>query len=151
MIVLGSILLSWQVQGQTNVGAAARLQVAGDGLVQDQVSGLFWTATDNGEDVSWEEAGDYCSTLPPSRAGTWRLATRDELKTLVNRRGLPLKIQPGIQLTDAWVWSEEGYEDSLAREEERPMAWFMSFLSGKSGATHGDRSEGLRALCVSGP
>jgi serine/threonine protein kinase len=46
----------------------------------DSATGLMWTKTDNGRDLSWQQAADYCRSLQLAGHTGWRLATIDELQ-----------------------------------------------------------------------
>jgi len=48
----------------------------------DPVTGLKWTRADNGADIGWNEAVDYCKTLNLGGKSDWRLPEIDELKSL---------------------------------------------------------------------
>jgi hypothetical protein len=46
----------------------------------DPATGLMWTKEDNGSDVDWLQAKDYCSQLQLAGYSDWRLPTTEELK-----------------------------------------------------------------------
>jgi hypothetical protein len=46
---------------------------------------LMWAAKDNGKEVSWKNAVKYCRDLRLAGYSDWRLATLDELASLVDR------------------------------------------------------------------
>jgi len=50
----------------------------------DPSNRLTWTAKDNGKRVSWHRATKYCRSLRLAGYSDWRLATIDELESLVN-------------------------------------------------------------------
>jgi hypothetical protein len=50
----------------------------------DPSTGLMWTARDNGKAVTWHKADSYCRKLRLVGYRDWRLATLDELASLVD-------------------------------------------------------------------
>ncbi len=51
----------------------------------DPSTGLMWAGKDNGKDVTWRQATKYCRDLRLAGYSDWRLATIDELASLVDR------------------------------------------------------------------
>lgn len=51
----------------------------------DPSTGLMWAAKDNGKAVSWKNAVKYCRNLRLAEYSDWRLATLDELASLVDK------------------------------------------------------------------
>lgn len=49
----------------------------------DPPTGLMWAGKDNGKDVTWGKAVKYCRDLRLAGYSNWRLATLDELASLV--------------------------------------------------------------------
>jgi hypothetical protein len=50
----------------------------------DPSAGLAWAGKDNGKDVTWHKAVSYCRNLRLAGYSDWRLATLDELASLVD-------------------------------------------------------------------
>ena len=48
----------------------------------DPATGLMWAKKDNGKDVSWEQASEYCAKLQLGGFNDWRLPTIEELAGL---------------------------------------------------------------------
>jgi hypothetical protein len=48
----------------------------------------MWAATDNGIEVTWHKAASYCRDLRLAGFSDWRLATLDELASLVEKNDL---------------------------------------------------------------
>src|ERR1700722_9904223 len=46
----------------------------------DPATGLMWAKEDNGSDVSWQQASDYCTKLQLAGYNDWRLAAIEELQ-----------------------------------------------------------------------
>ena len=53
-----------------------------DGTVVDTETGLQWAKRDNGADVTWQEARDYCAALSLGGRSDWGLPTLDQLEGL---------------------------------------------------------------------
>jgi Protein of unknown function (DUF1566) len=51
----------------------------------DPSTGRMWAAKDNGKAVSWKSAAKYCQSLRLAGYSDWRLATLDELASLVDK------------------------------------------------------------------
>ena len=54
----------------------------------DPSTGLMWAGKDNGVAVTWHKAASYCRNLRLAGHSDWRLATLDELATLVDKSDL---------------------------------------------------------------
>jgi hypothetical protein len=55
----------------------------GDGTVTDTSRKIMWQKGDNGKEVTFEEAQDYCQTLRLAGHADWRLPNPDERDTAV--------------------------------------------------------------------
>ena len=64
------------------VALFASVSVADDAVYKDTETGLMWQIEDNGVDVSWSAAKDYCEQLNSGGFTDWRVPTQDELATL---------------------------------------------------------------------
>lgn len=121
---------------------AARIEaqrLAGGYLQKD--TGLIWATHDNGVDVDWYGAGDFCRELQVADWDDWRVPTIEELEALHDRRssGL-LKLTSAIQLTGCCPWSRTRSGDT--------SAWNFSFRYRKRFSGDLNYSYQLRALCV---
>jgi hypothetical protein len=65
------------------VVATNRFVDNGDGTVTDVKQGIMWQQSDNGKQVSFEAAHEYCRTLRLGGHADWRLPRPDELDTAV--------------------------------------------------------------------
>ena len=57
-----------------------------DGGYLQEETGLIWTRKDNGTDLDWYAAGDYCEELVVADWDDWRIPTIAELERLHDRR-----------------------------------------------------------------
>lgn len=104
-------------------------------------AGLIWARRDNGKDVDWYAADEYCSDLEVADWTDWRMPSIDELEGLHDRRSTATyKLTPAIKLTACCPWSESRSSES--------SAWNFSFRYRKRFSGSMNYSYELRALCV---
>ena len=103
---------SGQVQAQEKIDA--RFIVKGNGTVLDSKTGLTWAANDNGEDINWQDAKNYCKNYRGGGYTDWRMPTQDELaglydvaETYKSDCGYNVHVTELIHLTCTWVWASE--------------------------------------------
>jgi len=126
----------------------------------DPSTGLMWAAKDNGEAVTWHKAANYCRDLQLAGFRDWRLATLDELGSLVDKStsaservgnietlsiNLGHHVRGGLTLTGN-TWSS-------TRELNRfghPYGdgWFFDFVNSKPSADLPYFRNTKYALCV---
>ena len=53
-----------------------------DGTVTDTQTGLMWADRDNGSDISWFNAENYCKGYSGGGKSGWRMPTQNELAQL---------------------------------------------------------------------
>jgi hypothetical protein len=99
----------------------------------------MWTKMDNGKDVNWVQANQYCIHLLWAGYAGWRLPTYSEL-TDIQDSSLPQNVKGNLQLTGA-EWSTSNGNDF---GEE----WSFYFLNGRSFSGQITNSAKMRALCV---
>ena len=103
---------------------------------------LIWAKQDNGGDVNWDQASNYCSNLRLAGYSNWRLPTIDELAGIYdesqNVDGWHIK--EGIRLSGG-TWSSSAGNAS-------GKAWVFLFVSGQRYSYVLDYSDAKRALCV---
>jgi len=80
-----------------------------DGTVLDTLTHLMWAASDNGYDVNWQDAKNYCENYRGGGYSDWRMPTQNELAGLFNRStkdhmGYPLNT---IKLDSCCLWTGE--------------------------------------------
>jgi hypothetical protein len=126
----------------------------------DPATGLMWAKTDNGSDVSWEQASDYCAKSELAGYKDWRLPTIEELQGIYDSSVsvdaalfdidwvLRVHVKGNLKLTGSnWSSSQEHHSDStwpVARvfdfaemEKEEPESFPL-----------GGFNYSMRALCV---
>jgi formylglycine-generating enzyme required for sulfatase activity len=92
-----------------------------DGTVLDTKSNLMWAAQDNGSDISWEDARQYCASYSGGGYSDWRIPSQDQLAKLLDT-GKPqqakchksLKIHLATKLinlscTNVWASEKSGF------------------------------------------
>ena len=132
------------------------------GFWTDPSTGLMWAGRDNGKDVSWKSAMNYCRDLRLAGYADWRLATLTELGMIYDRSadaaGLagPSKTQRSVTwhvkgnlFLSGMQWSSERRNDDRGRPSG--YAWYFDFNEGKSNnepSGFGYSPSFMRALCV---
>lgn len=140
------------------MGLSQDTQVRGYWL--DPTTGLMWAGKDNGKTVTWHKAESYCLNLRLAGYSDWRLATLEELATLVDKIDLaseqtgivnvpllngPRHVRGNLSLTgDPW---------SSNREKNRfghPYGdgWFFNFATSKPSYDLQNFRNTKYALCV---
>jgi len=103
---------SGELQAQEKIGA--RFIAKGNGTVSDSKTGLTWAAKDNGENINWQDAKNYCQNYRGGGYTDWRMPTQDELaglydtaKTYKSDCGYDVHLTELIHLTCTWIWASE--------------------------------------------
>jgi len=104
--------ISGQLQAQENSGG--RFIAKDNGTVLDTKTGLTWAANDNGSDINWKDAKNYCKNYRGGGFTDWRLPTQDELAELYDVAkiyksdcGYNVHLTELIHLTCTWIWASE--------------------------------------------
>jgi len=146
------------VQADSNVTTqnASALALTQADAFTDTRTGLMWTRHDNGQGVTWSEAGAYCSNLKTGNFKDWRMPDDDELKTLYDPHGtqhpscLQAKIRAEVCVSSWWVWSSTKGRDiampDWANGPEHTMKTF-SFYDGTMRDNYRNQKVNT-ALCV---
>ena len=113
----------------------------------DPATGLMWATRDNGSDVTWQGATDYCRNLQLAGHSDYRLATIDELHGIYDKnvklfgqccggKKRPYHVKGNLQLSGWGQWSSSRFSSD--------GAWTFTFTDGTmyayaivSGATTG--------------
>lgn len=111
------------------------------GVYCDPDTNLMWTIEDNGKDINWPDAGQYCKNLTLAGLSGWELPTIDELEKLDDPTNPnQYKIREPFRLTHCCPWS--------STKQRSDSAWgFNFFIYGRS-PYFMVRSTAGRALCV---
>jgi len=121
-----------------------------NGTVRDTTTGLMWAARDNGRDITWEAAEQYCRNYRGGGYTDWRLPTLDELEGLFdqNRAGY----RPTCARVDWQVYLTRLIRLSCgchwASDRHGTDASFFYFYTGFRPFAPPSLSIGLRALPV---
>ena len=109
----------------------------------DPATGITWTKSDNGSDVTAQEALNYCSGLRLAGYSDWQLPTIDQLATIsdaaVTGSGWAQHIKGNLQIS--------GFEWGTGIKKTRLVPWTFNFYDGsRVESPLGNRQD--RALCV---
>ena len=130
----------------------------------DPSDGLMWAAKDSGKRGSWHKAVKYCRNLRLAGYSDWRLATIEELESLVNlpayateyvggsdilHRNAELQVSGGLLLTYGRQWSSTPVIEANGRPSGASF-WSFWFDEGRRWKGFEDWAEGdtMNALCV---
>jgi hypothetical protein len=124
----------------------------------------MWAAKDNGKDVNWHQATNYCHNLRAGGYGDWRLATIEQLEELVDIKAyapeqvgaktilhfnMGSRVHGGLLVTGQ-VWSSSQNVDD--RGKLIGNAWYFDFVNVRRSDDDGDvglrDKYNKRALCV---
>jgi hypothetical protein len=98
---------------------------------QDSKTKLIWQNDGNYPEKNWEDAKQYCKNLTLDGIDSWRLPSKDELRTIVtknrikNSKGHTHYIKKELvenMPVFSWFWSSSSYSSS--------GAWFVNFYYG---------------------
>lgn len=96
------------------LAAEGRFLTLDDGTVQDQKTGLIWASRDNGSNITWSGAKEYCKKYNEGGFSDWRMPTASELKSLYGNKPkvngkdysqLIDMVTTSITVTAPWVWT----------------------------------------------
>jgi hypothetical protein len=119
----------------------------------------MWTRQNNGYDLNWAQAQDFCSHLDLGGYRDWRLPTINELAAIYDERQNEPHIKGGIRIEERWIWSSAVGTSSLTgsspfftapyqQGKSDQKALSFGFLNGARYASWVDESYMQRALCV---
>jgi hypothetical protein len=121
---------------------------------KDPTTGLMWAKKDNGVDVTWQEATNYCQNLQTGGQSDWRLPTINEFQGIYDSsinapdrssggQAVPWQVKGKLALS---AWGEWSSSQGNAPDQ----AWVFGFGSGKPFSYRFDGLKKPRALCVCG-
>jgi len=125
--------------------SSVRFLVNEDGTVRDSQTGLIWAGEDNGNDIDWPSAQQYCQ----SKGSAWRLPNVNELLRMYNTNDsdvqecvglLTCRITPTIKVSGLTMWTSE--------KDSTTDAWYVYFNDGQQYSYSISSTQGKRALCV---
>jgi hypothetical protein len=106
----------------------------------DPATGLTWAKRDNGSNVNWNDARNYCADLTLGGFSDWRLPDIDQLARIFDPDAKALhRIKGGISLT-GWPWS--------TTKNRAGEGWYFHFVYGYRTPRIVEESIDGRALCV---
>jgi hypothetical protein len=134
------------------------------GYWTDPSTGLMWAARDSEKRMNWHKAVKYCRTLRDVGYSDWRLASIDELESLVNLRAYAtdhvgssdilhwngdLHVNGGLLLIGDRHWSSTQVSDPNTQVSKTHF-WSFDYRVGKRMSGFEDWAEGdtMHALCV---
>jgi serine/threonine-protein kinase len=108
----------------------------------DPATGLMWEKKDNGSDVNWQQATDYCRNLQLAGHSDWRLPVIGELQDIYDRNANAggWHVKGNLQLS--------GYQWSSSQGNASGEAWYLFFSDGERGSDPFRKNYDKRALCV---
>jgi hypothetical protein len=111
------------------------------GIYFDRKTQLVWTARDNGRDIDWRRARQYCADLELAGFDDWRLPILGELEDIMNPMSNSGYSTPfGVNLSACCVWS--------ATRKDDVGAWNFNYRFSKRFSGSLTHTFDLRALCV---
>ena len=109
----------------------------------DPATGLMWTKEDNGQDISWQGASNYCRNLVLGNSFKWRLPTIDELETIYDRSP---KTGGGNVIGDIRITRKLEWSNSSGYNPREKFVFGFDF--GHRGSLLDINFNGIRSLCV---
>lgn len=96
-------------------GRDGRFIAFDNGTVKDSKTGLMWAAKDNGKDINWIGAKEYCENYDGGGFTDWRMPTQEELAGIYdpgreNRQGYFVTKFIDISACCPWPSEERGTE-----------------------------------------
>jgi polyisoprenoid-binding protein YceI len=124
--------------------------IADELVIQDTRTGLEWTLADNGYDIDWTHAKEFCNHLP----GKWLLPTIDELAAVYeSSKAAGVSCGPSrcaisgpFRLSAEWFWSADAVGNDGSDGAE--LAWGFLMVNGARTKSVQYAGDGSRALCV---
>jgi polyisoprenoid-binding protein YceI len=150
-LIAGSLLAAQGFNSAFATTPSTRRWVAADEqAVQDTLTRLEWTRADNGYDIDWTHAKEFCNQL----SGKWRLPTIDELAAIYeSSKAVGTSCGPSrcgisgpLHLSAEWFWSADAVGNDGSDGAE--LAWGIGMVNGARTKSVQYAGDGSRALCV---
>ncbi len=126
----------------------------GNGAVLDTKTGLMWAAKDNGGNIKWADAKNYCENYRGGGYTDWRMPTSAELKGLYDAgkerpaacyKSYSIHVATDlIDVTCYYLWASETRERSLLS----PDAAYLYFIDGGQYWARQSSGDTYRVLAV---
>ena len=132
------------------------------GVFVDPKTALMWTAEDNGENLTFQSALQYCASLRRGGYDDWRLPSIQELARLYDPSGrqppqcndldgtpfrYPVRIISGIDLKCYSVWSSTNGRNVPMPNGSEPTFKAFNFYNGRTDDSYRNNKDQTRALC----
>ncbi len=126
---------------QEELAALQVIRERSSSIYLDRKTLLVWTARDNGRDIDWRRANDFCVQLDLAGFDDWRLPILGELEEIMDPLSSSAYSTPQeISLSSCCVWSSTRRDDVAA--------WNFNFRYSKRFSGSLTHTFDLRALCV---
>jgi len=105
----------------------------GDGTVSDKTTGLMWQQRDDGIERKWDDAIAYCKGLILAGKNDWRLPSKDELQSIVDKSRSDPAINATFFLDTKYgrqLFFPPHYRSSTTSAYYAAYAWFVNFGTG---------------------
>ena len=119
--------------------ASDRFVNNGDGTVTDTMTGLMWSATDNGNHINWTDACSYCQNYNTGGHTDWRMPTLAELNSLyapviTSEHGYHITTTINTTAESCWASETRGNEAARFNFRYGQEYWLRQFHSGSGRA-----------------
>lgn len=140
-----------EAERKTQLARHGGFEDLGDGSVRDTKTGLVWAKSDNGGDIDWNGATNYCA----NKSGGWSLPTVAQAQSMYDESGrfsqarsaygFNWTIKPATDLVQfsqgaGWLWTSE--------RDGSSSAFGVALTSGGRDSNAVSSSVNSRALCV---
>jgi hypothetical protein len=123
-MLLMSVFVLFAMQAE-----AATLVNNSNGTVTDKDTGLMWQKQDDGRQYNWHQAkGTVCRALKTGKYSDWRLPSKDELATIVDKSAP--QSGPAIKTSFFPGTMKAGYWSSTTDAVKPDFAWLVDFAKG---------------------